>query len=73
MLSSFVETMRFFVRLIAFLLDENRLPDVESRMRNATHTDYCSHDVSVCSSRLPFDGINMLKENFSTMVNKFFS
>ena len=52
--------MRFVVLLIACLLDGNRMPHVESRMRNATNSDDCPHNASVCFSRLPWDGINLL-------------
>ena len=43
----------FFVLFIANFLDENRMPHVENRMRNATHFDDCPHDASVFS-RLPW-------------------
>ena len=46
--------------LIACLLDENSMPYVKSRIRNATNSD----DVSVCSSRLPLYGINLLGNSF---------
>ena len=52
--------MRFFVLLTACLLNENRMPHVERRMRNATNSVNCPHDALVCSSRLPLDGINLL-------------
>ena len=50
--------MHFFVLLITCLLDENSMPHVESHMRNATHSDDCPHDASVCSNRLPLIGWN---------------
>ena len=56
--------MRYFVLLIACLLDENRMPHVESRMRNATHSDDCPHDASVCFNRLPLHRINLLANTF---------
>ena len=56
--------MRFFVRFIACVLDGNRMPHVESCMRYATNSDNCPHDASVCSSRLPLDGINLLGNTF---------
>ena len=56
--------MRFFFLLIACLLDENRMSHVESRMQNATNSVDCPHDASVCSSRLPWDGINLLGNTF---------
>ena len=34
------------------------------RMRNATHSDDCPHDVSACPSRLPSDGINLVGDTF---------
>ena len=56
--------MRFFVLLVAYILDENRITLVESRMRNATNYDDWPHDASVCSSRLSLDGINLLGKTF---------
>ena len=59
---SYVQTMRFFVRLIAYVLVGNRMPrdHIESPMRYATNFVECPHDASVSSSRLPWDGINLL-------------
>ena len=56
--------MQFFVRLIACVLVGNRMPHIESRMRNANNSVDCPHDASVCSSRLPWDGINLLGKTF---------
>ena len=47
----------------AFFRSINRMPHVESRMRNATHSSYCSLDESLFS-RLPLDGINLLGKTF---------
>ena len=55
--------MRFFVPLIACILDENRMPHVENRMRNATHSDDCPHDASMFS-RFPLNRINLLGNTF---------
>ena len=51
--------MRFFVLLIACLLDENRMP----RVKKSHAEGNCPHDASVFS-RLPLDGINLLGNTF---------
>ena len=47
----------------AFFRSINRMPHVESRMWNETHSDDCPHDASAFS-RLPLDGINLLGKTF---------
>ena len=43
--------MRFFVLLITCLLDENRMPRVERRMRNTTNSVNCQNKhFSLCFS-----------------------
>ena len=61
--SVLVQKMRFFVLSIAYFLDENRMPRVESRFWKATHSDNCPHDESVFS-RLLFYRINFLGNTF---------
>ena len=46
------------------------MPHVKSRIRNATNSDDCPHDASVCSSHHPLDGINLLRITFRLLFTK---
>ena len=68
---SYVQTIRFFVRLIACVLVGNRMPPIENRMRYATISVDYPHDASVSSCCLSWDVINLLGNAFRLWLTTF--